>query len=116
RIASPIVRRLVRDAGLDPAELTGTGPGGMIVRADVERAIAERVTPPAPAPASASGVERRTGLPEARRVPLTGVRGAIAATLSRSRSEIPEATTWVDVDATGLLALREQMRRDDRRP
>jgi pyruvate dehydrogenase E2 component (dihydrolipoamide acetyltransferase) len=44
------------------------------------------------------------------------VRGAIAATLTRSRSEIPEATTWVDVDATGLLALRDQMRRDDWRP
>jgi len=115
RIASPIVRRLVRDAGLDPAELTGTGPGGVIVRADVERAMAQRVTPTVtPAPATRS--ERRTGLPEARRVPLTGVRGAIAATLARSRSEIPEATTWVDVDATGLLALRDQMRRDDWRP
>jgi pyruvate dehydrogenase E2 component (dihydrolipoamide acetyltransferase) len=112
RIASPIVRRLVRDAQLDPAQLTGTGPGGLIVRADVERAIADRVTPPAPPTRG----ERRTGLPEARRVPLTGVRGAIAATLTRSRSEIPEATTWVDVDATGLLALRDQMRRDDWRP
>ncbi|MGI5131471.1 dihydrolipoamide acetyltransferase family protein [Pseudonocardia sp. CA-107938] len=110
RIASPIVRRLVRDAGLDPAQLSGTGPGGLIVRADVERAIASRVAP------TSSGVERRTGLPEARRVPLTGVRGAIAATLSRSRSEIPEATTWVDVDATGLLAVREQMGRDGWRP
>lgn len=114
RIASPIVRRLVRDAGLDPAEISGSGPGGLIVRADVEQAIARRVSP-APV-ADVSDTDRRTGLSEARRVPLTGVRGRIAATLSRSRSEIPEATTWVDVDATALLALREQMRRDEWRP
>jgi 2-oxoisovalerate dehydrogenase E2 component (dihydrolipoyl transacylase) len=111
KIVSPIVRQLARRAGLDPATLVGTGRDGLITRADVERAIAERTTPP-----DAEDVDRRTGLPVLTRVPLTGVRGHIARTLTRSRAEIPEATTWVDVDATALLALREDMRHGDWRP
>jgi 2-oxoisovalerate dehydrogenase E2 component (dihydrolipoyl transacylase) len=111
RIVSPIVRQLARRAGIDPATVTGTGRDGLVTRADVENAIRERDTPPAADP-----TDRRTGLPVRTRVPLTGVRGHIARTLTRSRAEIPEATTWVDVDATALLALREDMRRDDRKP
>jgi 2-oxoisovalerate dehydrogenase E2 component (dihydrolipoyl transacylase) len=111
KIVSPIVRQLARRAGLDPAVLVGTGRDGLITRADVERAIAERTAPP-----DAEDVDRRTGLPVLTRVPLTGVRGHIARTLTRSRAEIPEATTWVDVDATALLALREDMREGDWRP
>ncbi|QNE19396.1 2-oxo acid dehydrogenase subunit E2 [Kribbella qitaiheensis] len=52
----------------------------------------------------------RTGLPELRRTGMSGFRKAVAATLSRSRAEIPEATTWVDVDATALVELRESLR------
>jgi 2-oxoisovalerate dehydrogenase E2 component (dihydrolipoyl transacylase) len=111
KIVSPVVRQLARRAGLDPATLVGTGRDGLITRADVERAIADRS-----APTEAEDVDRRTGLPVLTRVPLTGVRGHIARTLARSRTEIPEATTWVDVDATALLALRENMRHDDWKP
>ncbi|TQM37809.1 dihydrolipoamide acetyltransferase family protein [Pseudonocardia cypriaca] len=110
KIVSPVVRQLARRAGLDPATLVGTGPDGVITRADVERAIDARRTP------EAEDVDRRTGLPVLTRVPLTGVRGHIARTMARSRAEIPEATTWVDVDATALLALREDMRAGDWKP
>jgi 2-oxoisovalerate dehydrogenase E2 component (dihydrolipoyl transacylase) len=110
KIVSPVVRQLARRAGLDPATLVGTGPDGVITRADVERAIGARKTP------EAEDVDRRTGLPVLTRVPLTGVRGHIARTMARSRAEIPEATTWVDVDATALLALREDMRAGDWKP
>jgi pyruvate dehydrogenase E2 component (dihydrolipoamide acetyltransferase) len=110
KIASPIVRQLARRAGLDPATLVGTGRDGLITRADVEAAIAARTAP------VAETVDRRTGLPVRTRVPLTGVRGQIARTLARSRAEIPEATTWVDVDATALLALREDMRDGEWKP
>ncbi|GAA0930732.1 dihydrolipoamide acetyltransferase family protein [Pseudonocardia zijingensis] len=110
RVASPVVRQLARRAGLDPATLVGTGPDGLLTRSDVERAIAARRTP------ETEDVDRRTGLPIRTREPLTGVRGQVARTLARSRAEIPEATTWVDVDATALLALREDMRDGDWRP
>lgn len=116
KIVSPIVRQMARRAGIDPATLVGTGRDGLITRADVERAIAARRAPETRRTQDAPAVDGRTGLPVRTRVPLTGVRGQIARTLTRSRAEIPEATTWVDVDATALLALREDMRRDDWKP
>ncbi|MGN9767258.1 dihydrolipoamide acetyltransferase family protein [Micromonospora sp. SD12] len=106
-VISPIVRRLAREHGLDLAALRGTGPGGVVRRADVEAAVAEAATPAArlaavpdePAPSAVPGAEDLV-------VPLTGIRKVIADKLSRSRREIPEVTIWVDVDATGLLETR----------
>ncbi|MFC9693458.1 dihydrolipoamide acetyltransferase family protein [Kribbella sp. NPDC056951] len=138
RVISPLVRRLARDAGVDLKGLVGSGADGLIVRRDVELAIARRVGPaadevvpgaaenvvspslapraevsgglPAGAPAAVTGVDSRTGLGELKREQMSGFRKVVAATLSRSRREIPEATTWVDVDATALLELRESLR------
>jgi pyruvate dehydrogenase E2 component (dihydrolipoamide acetyltransferase) len=98
RVISPVVRKLARDAGLDLRGLTGTGPGGLVRRADVEQAIAARAAEPAPV------VPAETG--EGTRIPLRGLRRTVADKLSRSRREIPEATVWVDVDATELLRAR----------
>ncbi|MEV4518261.1 dihydrolipoamide acetyltransferase family protein [Dactylosporangium sp. NPDC049525] len=92
-VISPLVRNLARANGVDLRAVEATGEGGVITRSDVERA-AER-----PAPATAAAGERR--------VPLNGFRKAVSAALSRSRAEIPEATVWVDVDATNLWRLRE---------
>ncbi|MFE9748761.1 dihydrolipoamide acetyltransferase family protein [Saccharothrix saharensis] len=98
-VISPLVRQLARENGLALDRIHGTGPGGVIRRADVERELAARATPtPAPA-APAPG----------RRIPLRGLRGAVAAKLATSRREIPEATVWVDVDATDFLAARAAM-------
>jgi 2-oxoisovalerate dehydrogenase E2 component (dihydrolipoyl transacylase) len=103
---------------VDLRQLAGTGPDGLIVRRDVELAIAQRiertVTPaaaqPVPEVRVAGAPDSRTGLAELRRIPMSGFRKVVAATLSRSRQEIPEATTWVDVDATALVELRESLR------
>lgn len=111
-VASPLVRSLAKANGVDLRALRGTGPDGLIVRADVERAIRAGDAPP-PAPTSRS-TDPRTGLPVAARVPISGVRRVIAERLTRSRQEIPEATTWVDVDATALLALRATLASADR--
>jgi pyruvate dehydrogenase E2 component (dihydrolipoamide acetyltransferase) len=99
RVISPVVRKLARDAGIDLHALRGTGPGGLVRRADVEQAIAALAAPDAAAVAPAE-----TGVT---RIPLRGLRRTVADKLSRSRREIPEATVWVDVDATELLAARE---------
>ncbi|GAA2403888.1 dihydrolipoamide acetyltransferase family protein [Streptomyces viridochromogenes] len=117
-VISPLVRRLARENGLDLRELHGSGPDGLILRADVEyalRAAGSRRTaqPAAPAPREASAPAQtpiRSSAPAAGvRVPLKGVRGAVADKLSRSRREIPDATCWVDADATELMRARAAM-------
>lgn len=100
RVISPLVRRMAREHGVDLGAVTPTGPRGVILRRDVERAVAA-VTSPPPSPLPEAGVER---------IPLRGVRRMVADKLTRSRTEIPDATTWVDVDATDLLAVRDTLR------
>ncbi|OAR24900.1 branched-chain alpha-keto acid dehydrogenase subunit E2 [Streptomyces sp. ERV7] len=105
-VISPLVRKLARENGVDLRGLTGSGPEGLILRGDVEsalRAEAEPVTAAAPVPVAAGSATAGT------RIPLRGIRGAVADKLSRSRTEIPDATCWVDADATELMAARAAM-------
>lgn len=107
-VISPLVRRLARQNGLDLGALAGSGRDGLILRCDVELAIErmeQAAQAPAPAPA-VNGTSRASAGAVTERVPLRGVRGAVADKLSRSRREIPEATCWVDADATELMAAR----------
>jgi pyruvate dehydrogenase E2 component (dihydrolipoamide acetyltransferase) len=120
-VISPLVRKMARDHGVSLDALPGSGESGLILRRDVEAAIggAVRETVPAEAPAPAvvepgPGVQdARTGLSIATRTPVRGVRKAVAANMTRSRSEIPEATVWVDVDATALLEMRAELKKRD---
>ncbi|MGC5019136.1 dihydrolipoamide acetyltransferase family protein [Micromonospora sp. DT47] len=109
-VISPIVRRLARERGLDLATVHGTGPGGVIRRADVEAATSEATAPATRLAAVPDAPAAHVGLAPAGDqdvvIPLTGIRKVIADKLSRSRREIPEVTIWVDVDATGLLETR----------
>ncbi|MFD8986879.1 dihydrolipoamide acetyltransferase family protein [Streptomyces goshikiensis] len=102
-VISPLVRKLARDNGVDLRALRGSGPEGLILRADVEAALR------APAPAAQAAVTPVAAPEGATRIPLKGLRGAVAEKLSRSRREIPEATCWVDADATELMAARAAM-------
>ncbi|MFI5470184.1 dihydrolipoamide acetyltransferase family protein [Streptomyces cacaoi] len=104
-VISPLVRRLARENNLDLRELTGSGPEGLILRADVENALRGAVPREQPAQLS-PGPSAPAG---SRRIPLKGVRGAVADKLSRSRREIPDATCWVDADATELMRARAAM-------
>jgi 2-oxoisovalerate dehydrogenase E2 component (dihydrolipoyl transacylase) len=110
KVASPLVRRLARDHGVDLSALRGTGPGGVITRQDVEAAAPAPPATASPAGKPAAGPGWPVAADGERRVPLTGFRKQVAAVLSRSRAEIPEATVWVDVDATALWELRERGR------
>ncbi|NEA34353.1 dihydrolipoamide acetyltransferase family protein [Streptomyces sp. SID13031] len=107
-VISPLVRRLAKDAQVDLHMLDGSGAGGLIIRRDVEAAISAKTENPLVVDETTA--DSRTGLVELRRIPISGFRKAVATTLSRSRREIPEATTWVDVDATALLEARESLR------
>ncbi|MCZ2402315.1 2-oxo acid dehydrogenase subunit E2 [Paenarthrobacter sp. Z7-10] len=115
-VISPLVRKLARDNGVALAGLTGTGRDGLILRKDVEAALPAAFSPAgadtgADTAGAAAEVDPRSGLEVRSRTPIKGLRRTVAANLSRSRSEIPEATVWVDVDATALVQLRQQMKR-----
>jgi pyruvate dehydrogenase E2 component (dihydrolipoamide acetyltransferase) len=104
--ATPPVRRLAKDLGVDLAGMNGSGPNGRITRDDVERAAAS-TTGPTPTWADGADVER---------IPVRGVRRLVAEKMARSVREIPHVTTFLTVDCTQLAAFREEMeRKNDRR-
>ncbi|MEV4366862.1 dihydrolipoamide acetyltransferase family protein [Nonomuraea sp. NPDC049637] len=123
RVISPLVRRMAREHGVDLAAVLPSGPHGVILRRDVEHAIAnpgasldapsaDKAAAPASPAASASPAAPVSPVTlVAERIPLRGLRRTVADKLTRSRTEIPDATTWVDVDATDLLAVRDTLRR-----
>lgn len=120
-LAKPPVRKLAKDLGVDLTAVAGSGPDGIVTRDDVE-AYAESPSaapqaPPHAAPQAPphgprgviSGAPSRTAGAAETRIPVRGVRKRIAERMTTSRREIPEATTWVDADATALMAVREEL-------
>ncbi|MGY4543918.1 2-oxoisovalerate dehydrogenase E2 component (dihydrolipoyl transacylase) [Arthrobacter sp. UYNi723] len=121
-VISPLVRRMAREHGVDLGNIHGSGDSGLIMRRDVEAIIHPAVEVsagstterPVVEPVETKGaVDSRTGLGISSRTPVKGVRKAVAANMSRSRAEIPEATVWVDVDATALVELRAGLKKSD---
>ena len=106
-VISPLVRRLAMDNGIDPTQLVGSGTGSLVLRRDVDAAIAAKGDHPTTY-ASAAGITEATG---DTRIPLSGMRKLIGSRLSRSRSTIPEATIWLDVDATELFNAKDRLQR-----
>ncbi|MFN0096704.1 MAG: dihydrolipoamide acetyltransferase family protein [Dehalococcoidia bacterium] len=106
---SPAVARIAHERGVDPAQVTGTGLGGRVTRRDVERWAAPQ------APPRAAIAERVTPTPSRETagrtlVTLSPTRRTIAANLTRSSQEIPQAWTMVEVDVTALVARRQAER------
>ncbi|HEU5028615.1 MAG TPA: dihydrolipoamide acetyltransferase family protein [Spirillospora sp.] len=122
--SSPLARRLARDHGLDLAALTGSGPGGRIVRADIEAAIRDGVQPaapasapasapvsapaaaPAPAPQAPAAAKPATEDPDVEAVPLNRFRKVAARRLTESKQNAPHFYLNREVDAEALLAFR----------
>ena len=119
---SPAVRRLAEEHAIDLSSVTGSGIGGRVTRKDVQTVIANlhtgqpgqteqaAQTAAAPVAASAVGPEKAD-----ERVPLTPVRRLIAGNMSKSTTQIPQASTLVEVDVTGLVQLRESVKEDFQR-
>jgi 2-oxoisovalerate dehydrogenase E2 component (dihydrolipoyl transacylase) len=117
--SSPVVRRLAEEHGVEIAEIPGTGTGGRVTRKDIEGYIEEQEEREEYAPPGLQ--EEREAFaepePEVERVPvyegdrvedLSGIRRAIANRMSASKREAPHAWTMVEVDVSGLAALRER--------
>ncbi|MFN5944594.1 MAG: dihydrolipoamide acetyltransferase family protein [Phycisphaerae bacterium] len=118
---SPLARKIADEAGLDVSRVQGSGPGGRIVRKDVEEAIAAgSAAPRAAAPAakaapSAAPAPRPIAVPAAsatlagKLIPVSNMRRVIAQRLSESKSSIPHYQVSFDVDMQPLMALRAQL-------
>ncbi|RFS82857.1 2-oxo acid dehydrogenase subunit E2 [Actinomadura spongiicola] len=113
--SSPLARRLARDHGIDLGTLNGSGPGGRIVRADIESAIRDGATAPssstAPSPApgqapAAAPAAARAEDPDVEAVPLNRFRKVAARRLTESKREAPHFYLNREVDAEPLLAFR----------
>jgi pyruvate dehydrogenase E2 component (dihydrolipoamide acetyltransferase) len=102
--ASPLARKLAKDAGIPVEEIDGTGPRNRILRRDVERAVAAR----RPAPA-APAVEPA---PSAEQVPHSRMRRAVAARLQESKREAPHFYVRATLRADRLVALRAELNED----
>lgn len=126
--ALPLVRKLARDLGVDLSAIEGSGPEGRVTREDVlaaaESARGEAVAPPPPPalpPVPSMPAEPRPTVPAGARPPsehrpMSKLRRTIAANMAKSWSEIPHVTTFDEVDATRLLAMRDALgRRHDQK-
>jgi pyruvate dehydrogenase E2 component (dihydrolipoamide acetyltransferase) len=102
--ASPLARRVAAELGVDLSGLTGSGPHGRVVRADVERSGA--ASPPA-SQAAASGPTSAKG--DTTRTPLTRLQEAVARRMAESRATVPDFELRCEVDMTPVVALRSHL-------
>ncbi|OYX44344.1 MAG: pyruvate dehydrogenase complex dihydrolipoamide acetyltransferase [Rhodobacterales bacterium 32-67-9] len=120
-LASPLARRLAKEKGVDIAALTGSGPHGRIVKADVEaasvapKAAVPAAAPAAPAPAAmptgpaASTVARMYEGRDYEEVTLDGMRKTIAARLTEAKQTIPHFYLRRDVQLDALMTFRGEL-------
>jgi pyruvate dehydrogenase E2 component (dihydrolipoamide acetyltransferase) len=101
--ASPLARRIAGELGVDLAMLTGSGPGGRVIRADVEASTS--VAPPQGAPADPISAKGETISEELNRVQRT-----IARRTAESRATVPDFELRCEVDMSQAVAMREQLR------
>lgn len=107
--AVPLVRKLAAQNGVNLAEVKGSGPAGRISKADVLAYVATPKTQQVAAATEApQAVSKEAGDRKIiRTVPLQGMRGAIAKSMTKSIVEGPQGTQFKEIDATELLKLQE---------
>jgi 2-oxoisovalerate dehydrogenase E2 component (dihydrolipoyl transacylase) len=105
-MASPANRRRAREAGIDLSTVAGSGPGGRIVRGDLESA--EGTSSPTDAPKIATERAAETAL-ETSEIKVIGVRRLIAERMSEAKRNIPHFAYVEEVDVTELEALRQHL-------
>ena len=105
--ATPLVRKLAHEHGIDLADMTGTGPGGRIVRADIEAVISQRSAAAQPAKPAASTVVPSAGTEGDEQVPLSSIRRITAQRLTESAAA-PHFYLTAVADADALEKLRAE--------
>jgi len=102
---SPVARKMAEENMIDITRVAGTGPGGRIVKEDIEKAMAAKASPPADKPSPETEViqEKRVKYT----IPLKGMREAIAEHMHRSLSVSAQLTAMGEIDMTELIKLRQ---------
>ncbi len=119
--ASPLARRIAREKGLDLGALAGSGPGGRIVKADVERAIATGPAPAPAAPAAPSPAATAEPTPGAREQPetakgtvshedLTKLQQTVARRMAESKATAPHFQLSAEIDMSRAVAARARIK------
>jgi pyruvate dehydrogenase E2 component (dihydrolipoamide acetyltransferase) len=111
--ASPLARRIARERGLDLAQLQGSGPGGRIVKADVERAEPPAAAPEAPAPAAAPpGVRERpeTAKGEVEVIELNRLQQTIARRMAESKATAPHFYLSAEIEMGAAFEARSRVK------
>jgi len=111
--ASPLAKRIAKQEGLDLAAISGSGPHGRIVKADIEKALAGG-TGKEPAAAAAptapvTGLAAPAGSMAPVEIPLSNMRKVIARRLTESKQTVPHFYLTIDCELDALLALRKQL-------
>jgi pyruvate dehydrogenase E2 component (dihydrolipoamide acetyltransferase) len=113
---SPLARKIAAAEGIDLSTVTGTGPGGRIVKTDLSGAAASAPAAATPAPVAAPTPAKAAPVPlspvasgEDKRVELSSMRKIIAGRLLLSKTTIPHFYLHLEVDAAPLMELRKQI-------
>ena len=104
--ASPVAKRLARDAGLDLVAVQGSGPGGRVIKRDVEAAAEAAAAAPVPAVTAWPAPTPDTEFVD---TPLSQMRKTVARRLTESLGPVPHFFLTVDVDMTRALQARKQV-------
>jgi pyruvate dehydrogenase E2 component (dihydrolipoamide acetyltransferase) len=113
--ASPLARKLAEKSGIDLSTIEGTGPGGRIVKADVESSAAGVAAPPVTASRSTSApvsfpvTGSTSSIAKEGKIPLSNMRKVIAQRLMESKSQIPHFYLETNVDVGPLMQLRSDL-------
>jgi pyruvate dehydrogenase E2 component (dihydrolipoamide acetyltransferase) len=113
--ASPVARRLARERGVELSSITGSGPGGRIVKADVETAGTAPAAAASPAP-SAPPSPGGSGKGETQVEELSKLQQVIARRMAESKATVPEFTLTSEIDMEACVALRSELKALAREP
>jgi 2-oxoglutarate dehydrogenase E2 component (dihydrolipoamide succinyltransferase) len=102
----PSVRRIAEETGLDPAEASGTGKGGRVMKGDMLAALEARAAERAAAPVEVAAPGPRPRADREERVPMTRLKRTMALRLKESQNIAAQLTTFNEVDMSHVMALR----------
>ncbi|MBN2338401.1 MAG: 2-oxo acid dehydrogenase subunit E2 [Acidobacteria bacterium] len=124
-LASPLVRKIARENGVDLADVAGTGLEGRITKDDLEKHLSRGGAAASGAPAAAGGAGGGTGAPEggsgggagddAETVPMTPMRRAIAERMVQSKRTSAHVNTMFEIDMSPIVRLRQARKEDFRK-